>query len=377
MNTTIPDQTYSDFSLRLFRKATISQHPLRGQIELTYKCNIRCVHCYTDCHNNPEDVQKELPFEEVIRLLDQIYEAGCLWLLLTGGEIFMRKDFFHIYEYAKKKGFLVTLFTNATMITPEIADRLEANPPFSIETSCHGGTAEVFERITQVPGSFRRFVEGVHLLLDRGLPLKIKTKAMTLNRSRLQEIKQLVEGFGLRFRLSTAIYPDLKGSGQPLAYRLTPAEIVELELGSQDLEDEEDGCLDHDKSGEGICQDPPKALYRCGCGTNTFIINPYGKLGSCVWTRQPEIDLGGPFSEALERLFHAIRSLTYRTASPCGSCRIFTLCAKNPGAAIPETGDREQAVEHFCNVAHLKARRLGLDVYSPFEKGGGNGGPEG
>ena len=243
MKLPLPEIEYRDFSSFVDDKGRAVSLPIRGQIELTYKCNIHCVHCYTDCHNNPKDIQKELPYETVLRILDEIHGAGCLWLCLTGGEIFMRKDFFEIYDHAKEKGFLVTLFTNVTMITPEIADRLAKNPPFCIETSCHGGTEEVFDAVTQVPGSFKRFVEGLRLLVERGLPVKVKTKAMTLNRGRLRDIQQLVESFGLEFRFSTDIYPDLNGSLKPCDYRLSPEEIVAFEKEGEAL-DKEDRCME-------------------------------------------------------------------------------------------------------------------------------------
>src|SRR5207253_7055176 len=153
--------------------------------------------------------------------LDQLAAEGWLWVCFTGGEIFMRKDFLDIYAYAKEKGFLITLFTNGTLITEAIADYLKEHPPFGIEISCHGATDETFDRITQVRGSFQRFLKGVRLLLERDLPIKIKTKAMTLNRQELDQIRALVEGFGLQFRLNSTIYPRLNGDLVPASYPLS------------------------------------------------------------------------------------------------------------------------------------------------------------
>ncbi len=351
IETKIPEIEYRDFSSFLDGKGHEVGRPIRGQIELTYKCNIHCLHCYTDCHNNPEDIQKELDHQEVIRILNEIYETGCLWLCFTGGEIFMRKDFFEIYDYAKKKGFLITLFTNATMITPEIADRLAEDPPFSIETSCHGGTEEVFDTVTQVAGSFRRFVEGVRLLVERKLPVKVKTKAMTLNRGRLHEIKELVESFGLEFRLSTTIYPDLNGSLKPCSYRLTPEEIVALEIDEKDL-DREDRCVE-------VSDEPTERLYRCGCGTTTFHVSAWGDLGTCTFVGEPRASLKEySFKEALQEVFPIILSLTYQTNSPCRQCTVYSMCGKMPFPASFENGNMEMPVDHFCQTAHLLAERI-------------------
>ncbi|MBI4436442.1 MAG: radical SAM protein [Candidatus Omnitrophica bacterium] len=351
MKETIPEIEYHDFSSAINDKGYDLRMPIRGQIELTYKCNIRCVHCYTDCHNNPQDIQKELSYEEVLRMIDEIHEAGCLWLCLTGGEIFMRKDFFDIYDYAKKKGFLLILFTNVTIITPEIADRLAKDPPFLIETSCHGGTEEVFDAVTQVPGSFKRFVEGLRLLVERKLPVKVKTKAMTLNRGRLHEIKELVESFGLEFRFSTDIYPDLNGSLKPCAYRLTPEEIVELEINGEDI-DTEDRCVE-------ISDEPTDRLYRCGCGTNTFHVSAWGELGTCTFIGEPRVSLKHySFQEAIQEVFPKIRTMTYQTDSPCRQCTVYSMCGKMPFPARFENGESEMPVDHFCQTAHLLAEKI-------------------
>jgi len=351
METVIPEIAYRDFSSLIDDKGLKVEMPIRGQIELTYKCNIHCVHCYTDCHNNPKDIQKELPTEEVLRIIDEIHEAGCLWLCLTGGEIFMRKDFFDIYDYAKQKGFLITLFTNATMITEEIADRLAKDPPFSIETSCHAGTEEVFDAVTQVSGSFKHFVKGLRLLVERRLPVKVKTKAMTLNRGRLHEIKELVESFGLEFRFSTDIYPDLNGSLKPCAYRLTLEEIVELEMKGEDL-DRENRCVE-------VSDEPTEKLYRCGCGTTSFHLSAWGAFGTCTFVGQPRVSLKEySFKEAVQEVFPKVRTMTYQTTSPCRQCTVYSMCGKMPYPSRFENGDSEMPVEHFCQTAHLLAERI-------------------
>lgn len=220
---------YKTFSGNLFNRSFDLQKPLRGQIELTYRCNLHCVHCYTDCFNNPADIKKEMTTDMIFRLIDEIHDAGCLWLCFTGGEIFMRKDFFEIYGYAKKKGFLITLFTNMTGVDEAIVNRLAENPPFVIETSCHG-VGEAFDRITQVAGSFERFDNAIRLFLRHGLQVRVKTKAMTLNRGVLGKIKTYIESLGFKFGVSTDIQPDLKGSYKTMTYSLTPKEIVALEI---------------------------------------------------------------------------------------------------------------------------------------------------
>jgi MoaA/NifB/PqqE/SkfB family radical SAM enzyme len=136
-------------------------------------------------------------------VLDEITEAGCLWLLFTGGEILVRKDFLDIYAHAKGKGLLINLFTNGVLVTEEIAAFLAGMPPFVIEISLYGSTPETYERITRVPGSFERCLRGIRLLKDRGLPLRLKTMVVTVNQHEIWEINRFVEeDLGLEFGLT-------------------------------------------------------------------------------------------------------------------------------------------------------------------------------
>src|SRR3989475_13284001 len=106
----IPMIEYKDFSLSVHTQAAEQNKLVTAQIELTYGCNLHCVHCYTDCYNRPDLIKREMSYGEVIRILDELHDAGVLWVCFTGGDIFMRKDLLNIYGDTNKKGFLITLF---------------------------------------------------------------------------------------------------------------------------------------------------------------------------------------------------------------------------------------------------------------------------
>src|SRR5258708_31589800 len=174
--------SYGAFSEEFQSRWAHSRVRLSGQIEVTRRCPLECLHCYNNLPmSDGEARSRELDYAEHCRLLDQLADAGCLWLLYTGGEIFARRDFLDIYTYAKKKGFLVTLFTNGTLITESIADYLVEWPPFSIEITLYGATPETYEKLTQVPGSYERCMRGIRLLLQRNLPMKLKSAASSTN----------------------------------------------------------------------------------------------------------------------------------------------------------------------------------------------------
>ena len=363
----LPMVEYQDFSLKVHNEAGAHGKVVNAQIELTYGCNLHCVHCYTDCYNRPDLIEREMSYQEVTHILDQLYDQGCLWVCFTGGEIFVRKDFLEIYAYAKQKGFLITLFTNGTLITPAIADYMKEHPPFCIEISCHGATDETFDQITQVKGSFQRFLKGIRLLVERALPIKIKTKAMQLNKHELGQMKAFVEGLGADFRPSSAIYPRLNGDLSPTMHRLSPDEIVELEYAESDLDDKLDSCEAMTQTGLG--PPPDDRLFRCACGTTGVHISAWGKLGACTWVNEPRVDLRErSVAAGIAAVFPQIRETRYQTDTPCRTCHVYSLCNKMPANAAAEASDREQPVEHFCLVAYKRAEKLGVKADCPVSR---------
>ncbi len=265
--------------------------PFLCQWEITCRCNLRCVMCYTDCFNRPEKIKEELTTDEIIRIMDELAEAGCLELCLTGGEPLARPDFFDIYEHAKKKGFLVTLFTNGTLVTEAIADRLAAQPPHRIEISLHGLTEGTFDGITQRQGSFRRCTRAIDLLLKRNLPLALKTTAMTMNKDEVLAIKRYVRSLGaVGYKLGEEMRPALDGSTAPERFGLTEFELHTLNGEDPELWKE-------------ACHKQSQPMSPCESGQRTFHIDAYGQLQLCSGNRRQGYDLKrGSFREGFYRV---------------------------------------------------------------------------
>lgn len=350
-NNSMPELEYRDFSEGFHERMADKNKPINGQFELTFGCGLRCVYCYSDCYNNPKDIKRELTFREVCNILDQIADLGCLWLCFTGGDPLTRPDFLDIYAYAKGKGFVITLFTNGTLFTPDLVDYFKEYPPFSIEITLNAVTQETYERISQVPGSFVRALRGIELILERRLPLKLKTHVLSLNYHELGKIKSYVQDLGMEFRIDPRIYPRLDGSPKPCKYRLSPEEIIDL------LYQHEDSYPQGDSGERPVI--PSDSLFRCSQGLYSFYISPYGELIFCNLLRSPSYDLKrGSFKEGFYRLYPEIRQAKYKSASPCRGCRIYHLCWQCPAKATLENEDPEKPIEYFCRLAHLEAKRI-------------------
>jgi len=350
----IPTIEYKDFSLKIHSRYGQLDRVIKAQMELTYRCNLHCVHCYTDPYNTREFFPREMTFAEITRILDEMADLEILYLNLTGGDIFMRPDFFQIYDYAYRKGFLLMLYTNGTLFTQGIIDRLKQAPPFSIDISCHSVNEEAFDGFTRVPGSFRQFMKGMELLQSSSLPFCFRTKAMNWNLHELPRIKQFIESFSQPFGFTTSLSPRLNGDLSSLEYRLSPTDLQMLNDQDQQGEDDEAPCSQPHE----IETSSPEQLYRCGCATNSIHISAWAELGTCTMQYAHRASLRDhSLKDAIAKVFSAVRAQRYTSASPCRTCGIYAFCDKSPGDAFREAGDAEAPIPYDCDVALGRAEQ--------------------
>jgi len=352
----------SEFFARLENQAFEQRIPLKATIELTYGCNLRCVHCYNPTHK----AKGELSTQDFYRIIDQLAQKGCFVITFTGGEMFMRKDTFEILTYAKKKGFAIILFTNATLITPERADQIQALQPLRVEISIYGATPKIYEKVTQIPGSFGRFLKGVKRLRERQVPLLVKMPAMTLNQHEVQQAKALVEGWGTRFVYCTEITPRQDGSLEPLRYRISPQEVIQLD---QEILGERQGVDQEEKK----CQ-AREGLFRCGCGKSSVAVTPYGEMNLCINFPVPQYDLRtGDVSQGWKALVEYIDSVGPSQAYECPSCDVRDYCRQGPVDAWLEKGDFSPCLPYFKELASSEKQTYETNDSRPCtgRRGGG------
>ncbi|HDZ00389.1 MAG TPA: radical SAM protein, partial [Nitrospirae bacterium] len=223
---------YTDFSRKLHSLSPEKRIPMDATLELTYRCNNRCVHCFCNLPASDKSASmEELTTGEIKGILDELASIGCLWLLITGGEPLLRPDFKEIYLYAKKKGLLITFFTNGTLIDDEIIGLLSQYPPFVVEITIYGATMETYERVTRAPGSYERCISGIKAIVNSGIKLKLKTMALTINRHEIEAMDRMAGELGCEFRFDPVIQKRIDDSSfsEPEMYRLLPEDVVRLD----------------------------------------------------------------------------------------------------------------------------------------------------
>jgi MoaA/NifB/PqqE/SkfB family radical SAM enzyme len=331
-------------------RAVRERHPLHCLFEITPACNLRCHFCYValDPYKGPY-----LSTEQMYAALDRIERAGTLWLTLTGGEIFSRRDFPEIYAYAKQKGFLVTLYTNATLVTERIARMLAANPPHEIEVSIYGADAEHYEATTGIPGSFARFERGIQHLLDAGFRPLLKHTTSSLTQNHVAAVRAWCEARGVRHRFSTEIENRHSGGKEPSVYRIQPRKVVQLQGYFHEARTGKrlEGPLPDCAIGlpEGETDD---RLYRCSAGRSGFFVDALGNASHCVLDREPAFPLLSMEWEELWAAMGAWVEQPLPADAPCSGCSLRGGCSNCPARSRLATGSPFLKDTYHCDVTH-------------------------
>jgi radical SAM protein with 4Fe4S-binding SPASM domain len=335
----------------LARKVVAQRVPVTGGVALTHRCNLHCVHCYLPQVAPPRQTgREELSTGQWLRILDEVADAGCLTLLITGGEPLLRQDFALIYRHAKINGLIPTVFTNGTLISDQIAALFEELPPRMVEITLYGATAATYERITGVAGSFARCQAGIQRLLRRGVRVGLKTVLMTWNQHELSAMQEMAKHYGVRFRFDAAISARLDGDKAPIRLRVAAEEAAARELADPAVVRAWRRYFDQ-RGNVPVSQ----ALYACGAGQTAFHVDAYGWLQPCLMTSSYAYDLlSGGFEDGWQRALPLVRKRKLSAGSACLGCEKRVLCGFCPAFCSLESGVEDNRSEYLCALGHLR-----------------------
>lgn len=355
--------------LPLWERMKQKRRILSFDLEVTARCNLNCCHCYINLPASDHSVQgQELTPFEIGRIADQAIELGAMWMLITGGEPLLRTDFANVYLMLKRKGLLISVFTNATLVRLEHVDLFRRYPPRDIEVTVYGITRKTYETVTRRPGSFDAFRRGLDLLLSNGV--RVRLKAMAL-RSNLHEFPAIADFCRQHtkdlYRFDPKLHLRFDGDPQRnqeiRAERLTAGEIVALEQADaarfHALRDGCDALIQPE-----FTQSSGDHLFQCGAGTDSFTVGYDGtfRLCSSLWAPGTTYDLRqGTLREAWEQ--HVLRVRDLRSNRPefldsCCKCPITNLCMHCPAHAHLETSAMDGPTPYFCAIAHARAEAI-------------------
>jgi radical SAM protein with 4Fe4S-binding SPASM domain len=363
-----------EFALWQKLKENHRNRPVSFDLEITARCNNDCRHCYINLPAGDKEAKlKELSLEQILNIADQAVELGALWCLVTGGEPLLREDFFEIYLGLKKKGLLVSVFTNACLINAKHIELFKKYPPRDIEVTVYGVTEKTYERVTNKPGSFTAFMRGLELLLKNKVRVRFKAMALRSNVGELREIskfcrKRTKDYFRFDPQLHLRFDRD-KGRNKLIqSERLLPEEIAAIERADE----ERFGAL---KKGCDKLINPEFAkhtcshLFHCGAGAGSFDVSFDGffRLCSSLWHPAALYDLKkGMLKQAIENFVPKVRDMRSENKEflkKCRKCSIINLCLWCPAHAYLESGQMDTVIDYFCQVAHARAVSLKAVAY--------------
>jgi MoaA/NifB/PqqE/SkfB family radical SAM enzyme len=332
--------------------------PLEGFLDVTYRCNNNCRHCWLYTPDTPGIAQQELTFEEIKDIVDQARALGCRTWAISGGEPMLREDFGSIIEYIAEHSSYYSLNTNGSRITPAIAKILRRKGNKWV--ALYGATAAVHDHITRRPGSYEETLRGMALLKEAGAFFTAHIVPMRDSYHQVQAMIDLMKAYGYEWRLGTTWFylsasGDSKKNQEIDRQRLTAEQMISID----DIEISR--CDAVPSPGSRLDQPDGKPLFAaCIKARKDFHIDPYGYMSFCSLAKDPLLrydlrkgSLAACWEDFIPSLVDKIRAgETYRLN--CGSCDLRSDCSWCAVYSYLESGTYDAKIPSLCLYAQRR-----------------------
>lgn len=317
-------------------------------LELTYRCNERCRHCYCDLRGEQTSA-RELIGGEWLKVVDQLSRMGCMNVLVTGGEPTLHPAFGTICERIVNRGMLCDVYTNGLKISNRLFDSLCKLPLNSISVSLYSGTAAFHDEITGVAGSFQKTFATLMRFKEAGLNAYAKVPVFHGHLKDYFSAKELGRKNGFRTLASTILVPGHSGETRnPMMMSASEYEIFLKRETKPDTSVEKTSSIEKFRN-EPLCQ----------AGQSTLCISPFGDVmpcnsfpAVCGNVRQGSLAKIWRTSDVLKRLRNLRRC---DVSMRCASCADIAYCTICPGASWSETHGRIVPCSWSCEQTRVRA----------------------
>jgi len=358
-----------EFYKQVYRQKTRTLHSL--SIELTRRCNFDCVHCFCAIPKKSSKQKDELNLDQWDDILDQSEEEGVLNLTFTGGEPLLYPDFRKLWITAKKKGFLVNLFSNGSLIDEELADFFAEWTPAQVSITLYGSTEETYRKVTRRRGMFDRVIRSLDLLAERKILLEVKGVFNRLNVHEFLKVREIGLKYCKLFRWDTQLvggYPGCRNHPQSL--RISPEEDVELGKKDPDRKHSLKMLFENWTPIPPVMNSP----FRCNVGHGGAHIDAYGNLHPCLLLESLKYDLK---ESNLKEGWHKaipemIKNLSWKPG-PCQTCDVANICGQCVGFALLEGCSPTGPVPYKCRLASTRIKDYGTKKTKSLTIKGFNG----
>jgi radical SAM protein with 4Fe4S-binding SPASM domain len=342
----------NDLYTDLYEYTKEKNAPFYVHWEITNACNLSCNHCYLP--KSPAF----FGYEKSLSLIAYLEELGFLSVGMTGGETLIHPNFVDIYRALKKKGFLVTIFTNGIMIDRSVIEIFKELPPYKLNISIYGTDDASYQKVTQ-RCLFDKFERNLDLLERNDICFELQTPLMCSNEGEIAAIESYCQRRQVNYKIGTLVYTMVNGCKSNLSERLPAKRVVEYEArDAQSVNNWATAYKSTNPIGESL---------RCAAGKNSILIDVDGCISICGMLREPKFGFDDrlSFMKALELIRQLRERLEeYYRNGPCSTCRLSKLCLGCPAHSYLENSCYDGCIEYFRDIATEKMEQLkicGLD----------------
>lgn len=340
---------------KLFNKKREKRIPLSMGLEITARCNLDCRQCYINLPVQDKKAETtELNVDEINIIADDAVKMGTLWCMISGGEPLLRKDFQEIYLLLKKKGLLVSVLTNGTLLNKSHFKLFKKYPPRCLEISMYGNTPETYEYVTQSKNTFKPFKKGLDMALNSGLNVIVKAMAMKSTLKELAAMQSLISKYeNAAFVVDSLLISRIDGiesKNKTIAQeRLEPRDVIAVQKTYS-------GYKDSCNVKPSVLNKFGGNLFLCNAGINSCWISSDGMVHLCSTLRDPELQYDlrkGGFVKFWNTKVPQILSMTSKKSSfikNCLYCCDRIHCQWCPALSWTETGELDERVDYCCKI---------------------------
>ena len=355
----------------LSAKAAKNRVPLSGTFELSPCCNLNCRMCYVrKSHKEVQEYGGEKTVEQWLELAKECRENGMLFLLITGGEPFLYKDFRKLYTELKGMGFMITINTNGTLIDEETVEWLKKDPPSRLQITLYGGSNETYERLCRDKNGFDKTTKAIRMLTDAGISVKMNASMTQYNIDDLENIYEFAKEVNVYVQATSYMFPPIRKNKDSIGIgdRFTPkeaatnlvkieklrlskeefdAKLVAMKNGVKKINVEFEECDEIMEGSSSVNEEGEK--MKCRAGRSSFWINWKGEMTPCGIMDWP---VAYPFKDGLVKAWNEIIDETDKIRLPkkCASCKNKNVCSVCAASVITETGDFNVAPKYICTM---------------------------
>lgn len=354
------NQTELQIIEHMHRRAVAQGIPLSGTFELTPLCSMACKMCYV--RMSPEELaatgKRLRTADEWLALAREAKAQGMLLLLLTGGEPFLYPEFRRLYTELRQMGFVISINSNATLITEETVAWLKENPPQRINITLYGASDATYARLCGHPTGFTQVTRAIELLRDAGISVKLNCSVTPENVCDLEDIIAYSDEHKLVLQATSYMFPPLRRDAESVGRNArfaaeecarTEVKIRRLQYGAENLREYCKAIESHQPVDTPLCADCEGEGLQCRAGKSAFWVTWDGRMTPCGMVNEPAVlPFGQGFADAWQSL-HA-QTAALHLPPECAGCDAKHYCHTCAAMCYTETGRYDCKPQYRCDL---------------------------